>query len=83
MKKISILMTMAVFIIGGAIFYSCQKEDISEKVNLKSVAVLPDCELDCIDLTADPIVYFPVADQVTVQWGGRAGTDNTKIVDLK
>jgi hypothetical protein len=55
MKKLRILIPVGLFLVAGLIFVACQK-DAPLRGEKKVMAV---CEIPCIDLTADPIVYFP------------------------
>jgi hypothetical protein len=87
MKKNRLFFMFAALFVSAAVLFSCQKEEVvsfEDGVMLKvATATTPDCIVDCIDLTADEVVYFPVTDQVTVQWGGKNNDNNTKVVDLR
>jgi hypothetical protein len=90
MKRIRFFLALAAIVAGGTLFHACQHDDgMIMNPTMKgggSELVLfnanqPDCEIDCIDLTADPVVYYPVYDQETVGWGG--ANKFTKTVDLR
>lgn len=93
MKKQYSLFVFAALLIGGVLFHSCQKDEIQYKEKLQegidhagyllNTTDGGDCNTDCIDLEADPVMYFPKTDQETVQWGGPQGTNNTKVIDLE
>lgn len=93
MKKQYSLFVFAALFFGGVLFHSCQKEEIQHKEKLQEgidhaeywlkTTDGGNCNTDCIDLEADPVMYFPKTDQETVQWGGPQGTNNSKVIDLE
>jgi hypothetical protein len=84
MKKNRLFFIFATLFVAMAVMFSCQKDDISVNsengLMLKAAYTENACETECIDL--DNPEYWEMEDQKTVQWGGRYGNDNTKIVDL-
>jgi uncharacterized protein (TIGR02145 family) len=71
MKNLKLFFVMGALIIAGAIFHSCQKEIPDSQAASGSKMVMgtyTDCT-ECIDLTADPVLYYEKTALQTVNWG--------------
>jgi len=78
MKKFTMLLTLAAFIIGGTIFYSCQKEETQQTPEKKVVNVLKDVPVPgefplCDEGCLDDGPFYLITTSWTAQWSELTG----------